>query len=190
MAEQIYHLAPIYEPGESPPPRAGEVSASPSAIVTRDEGLANLAILPVDHEGLAVRAQKGETSPAVGWYGVLGEFPAWDVTLERQATLPARLDAVLYPIAPGVDAASPDARPTVQRLLASEQVTAFCITGAGLDDTLVLCEEGSGPVKVGDIEFEGRALLVRRAPVPRHPAGRRCVPWPSMPSRSWWMASR
>ena len=31
---------------------------------------------------MAVRAQKGETSPAVGWFGVLGEFPAWDVTLQ------------------------------------------------------------------------------------------------------------
>ena len=33
-----------------------------------------------------------------------------------------------------------------------------------MDDTFILCEEGAGPVTVGDITFEGRALLVRRLP--------------------------
>ena len=103
--EQIYHLAPIYEPGAAVPFRAGEVSARPEEILTRDEGLANLAILPVDRTGLSVRAEKGQTSPAVGWYGVLGEYPAWDVTLEACTALPARLDAVLYPVAAGADPA-------------------------------------------------------------------------------------
>ena len=92
--EQICHIAPIYDPDASEPMRAGEVSVSPSEIVTQDVGLSNLAILPVDAEGQDVRAQKGEMSPAVGWCGVLGEFPAWDVTLECNKTLPARLDAV------------------------------------------------------------------------------------------------
>jgi hypothetical protein len=90
---------------------------------------------------------------------VLGEFPAWDVTLERKVTLPARLDAVLVPMPPNSDAC-----PVVQRLVTNEQVTAFCITGAGLDDTFVLCEEGCGAVTIGDLIFEGRALLLRRQP--------------------------
>ncbi len=160
--EQLFHLAPIYDPRTSEPFRAGEVAAMPSAIVTHDAGLGNLAILPVDTEGLSVRMQKGETDPAVGWYGVLGEFPAWDVTLACQRTLPARLDAVLFPMPPGQDT-----HPTVQRLHGDGQVTAFHITGAGLDDTFVLCEEGSGPVTIGDLTFEGRALLLRRQPTLR-----------------------
>jgi hypothetical protein len=157
--EQIFHLAPIYEPGAPEPIKAGEVSVSPAEILTQDKGLANLAILPVDVDGLEARAQKGETSPAVGWYGVLGEFPAWDVTLECRKTLPARMDVVLFSMRPGEDT-----RPTVHRLRADERVTVFQITGEGIDDTFVLCEEGTGTVTVGDVTFEGRALLLRRQP--------------------------
>jgi hypothetical protein len=106
---------------------------------------------------LATRAQKGETSPAVGWYGVYGEFPAWDVTLERQTVLPARMDAVLFPLLPGETA-----YPTITRLRADAQATAFRIRGAGVDDTFILCEDGTDSVTVDGINFEGRALLARR----------------------------
>jgi hypothetical protein len=57
-----------------------------------------------------------------------------------------------------------DTRPTVHRLRADERVTVFQITGEGIDDTFVLCEEGTGTVTVGDVTFEGRALLLRRQP--------------------------
>jgi hypothetical protein len=96
--EQLFHLAPVEQPGAAEPLRPGEVSVSPAAIVTQEPSLGNLAILPVDSAGLDVRAQKGETSPAVGWYGVYGEFPAWDVTLQRRTVLPARMDVVLFPL--------------------------------------------------------------------------------------------
>ena len=157
--EQLFHLAPVEQPDAAEPLRPGEVSVSPAAVVTQEAGLGNLAILPVDTEGLAVRAQKGETSPAVGWYGVYGEFPAWDVTLERRTVLPARMDAVLFPLLPGETA-----HPTITRLRADAQVTAFRIQGVGIDDTFILCEEGAGPVTIGDISFEGRALFLRRRP--------------------------
>ncbi len=157
--EQVFHIAPIYAPGTAVPLQAGEVSVSPAAIVTRDEGLGNLAILPVDTGGLDVRKEKGQTSPAVGWYGVWGEFPAWDVTVQCEKSLPARLDAVLFPLPPGESQ-----YPAVTRLLADAKTTAFRIRGAAVDDTFVLCEEGAGSVSVGGISFEGRALLVRRLP--------------------------
>lgn len=157
--EQLFHIAPVHEPGSPIPMRAGDISVSPSAIVTREAGLGNIAILPVDSAGLQARAQKGETSPAVGWYGVLGEFPAWDVTLQRTATLPARLDAVLFPLAPGQDEF-----PRLTPLRQDEAVTAFRIQADGLDDTFVLCEPGAGLVSIDDIAFEGRALLLRRRP--------------------------
>ena len=137
--EQLFHLAPVEQPDAAEPLRPGEVSVSSAAVVTQEAGLGNLAILPVDTEGLAVRAQKGETSPAVGWYGVYGEFPAWDVTLERRTVLPARMDAVLFPLLPGETA-----HPTITRLRTDAQVTAFRIQGAGIDDTFILCEEGAG----------------------------------------------
>jgi hypothetical protein len=155
--EQLFHVAPVYQPGEPEAFRAGRLTAARQAVVTQDEGLPNLAVLPVDAADLDVRAQKGETTPAVGWYGVLGEFPAWDVTLECERALPARMDAVLYPLAPGVTAL-----PSVRRLAADERVTAFRIEGVGLDDTYILCEEDAGPVSVGDVTFEGRAVLIRR----------------------------
>ena len=162
--EQVFHLAPIYEPSAPEPLRAGEVSARPEAIVTQDAGLSNLAILPVDAEGLAVRAEKGQTGPAVGWYGVLGEYPASDVTLETHTALPARMDAVLWPLAPGAEA---DAHPTVTRLRADGAVTALRIQGEGLDDLFILCEEDAGPVEIEGVTFEGRALLLRRIPALR-----------------------
>jgi hypothetical protein len=163
--EQIFHLAPVEQPGAAEPLRPGEVSVSPAAIVTQEPGLSNLAILPVDSTGLAVRAQKGETSPAVGWYGVYGEFPAWDVTLERRTALPARMDAVLFPLPePAEGRASTRSAPVPQvtRLRSDAQVTAFRIQGAGVDDTFILCEEGVGPVTVDGITCEGRAVLARR----------------------------
>ncbi len=156
--EQIYHIAPLYEPGAADPVRAGEVSVSASGILTRDAGRSNLAILPASADVLA-RAEKGQTLPAVGWFGVLGELPAWDVTLETRTTLPARMDAVLYPLAPGADLR---AHPRVTRLRGDGQVTALRIEGEGLDDTFILCEEGAGVVEVGGVTVEGRALLVRR----------------------------
>jgi len=157
--EQLFHLAPVWDLEGPEPMRTGELSASASRIVTQEEGVGNVAILPVDPADLAVRAQKGETSPAVGWYGVMGEFPAWDVTVERTSRLPARLDAVLWPLAPGSDWC-----PTVRRLGSDGQATAFGISGEGIDDLFILCEEGSDPVEVEDVVFQGRALLLRRQP--------------------------
>ncbi len=157
--EQIFHIAPIFDLESDEPLRAGELEVSPQAIVSQDTGLSNIAILPVDSAGLTARAQKGETSPARGWYGVIGEFPAWDVTLETRTTLPARLDAVLYPLDPGGTT-----YPSVKRLRADAQVSALQISGADFDDTFILCEDGAGVVTLGDITFEGRALLLRRQP--------------------------
>jgi hypothetical protein len=155
--EQLFHLAPLYRPEDAIPLAAGEVSIQADGVRSANAGAANIAILPVDPASVQARAQKGETSPAVGWYGVLGEFPAWDVTFERATPLPARMDAVLFPLASGTTAA-----PSVKRLRQDKQVTAFSIQGAGVDDLFILCEEGCGPVKVGDVTFQGRALLLRR----------------------------
>ena len=157
--EQIFHIAPIHVRQGAEPMRAGAVSVSASAIVTQDDGLANLAILPVDPEGMAASGHKGESSPARGWYGLLGEFPAWEVTLASEKRLPARMDAVIFPLPPG-----DNAHPTVRRLRSDSAVTAFQIVGPGLHDTFILCEGGSGPVTVEDVTFEGRALLLRREP--------------------------
>lgn len=157
--EQLFQLAPLVQLQAAEPLQSGHVTATAERIVTENEGVGNLAILPVDSAGVSVRAQKGETSPAIGWYGVLGEYPSWTVTVERAQPLPARLDAVIYAQPPGSTY-----HPRVQRLLANGQVTAFQVQGDGLDDLFVLCEEGSGPVTIGDLTFEGRAILVRQTP--------------------------
>ena len=154
--EQIFHLAPLVEQGTPDPVRAGDVEITDAGVFSRNDGVGNIALLPADP--VPVRAQKGETSPAVGWYGVLGEFPAWDVTFQTDAELPARMDVVLFPQAPGSTA-----HPTVKRLHADAHTTAIQITGDDFDDTFILCEEGTGPVTVGDIIFEGRVVLIRRA---------------------------
>jgi hypothetical protein len=111
----------------------------------------------VDPVGLAAAAFKGQTQPVAGWYGMLGEYPAWEAVFERKTVLPARMDAVLFPQPAG----STDL-PSVQRLRADAQVTAFTICGAGLDDLFILCEEDAGEVAVAGVRFAGRALLLRR----------------------------
>lgn len=155
--EQVFRFAPLETGDAKVPLRAGEVDVSEQVIVTRDNGVGNLAILPVDGEGVSIRKQKGETSPAVGWWGMLGEFPVWDVTLELQSDLPARSDAVMWPQAAGVRT-----YPTVERLVSDDRATAFRVVGEGVDDLFILCEEGTGEVTVGNVTFEGRALLLRR----------------------------
>ena len=157
--EQIFHLAALHTPDSPQAMEAGEVSVSAQGALSCNPDVGNIAILPVDPEGLEARAQKGETSPAVGWYGILGEFPAWDATFERTQAFPARMDVVLYPLAAGQSEL-----PQVTRLLSTPQVSALRVQGADLDDTYVLCEEEAGEVALDGIRFEGRALLVRRKP--------------------------
>lgn len=155
--EQLFHVAPLYKPGDAIPIQAGEIQITPQMVSSKNDGASNIAILPVDPAGLQIRSQKGETSPAAGWYGVYGEFPAWDITFEQSTTLPARMDVVLFPQPPG----SEDA-PRVTRLLTNGQASAFTIQSPEIDDLFILCEEGSGPVTIGEVTFEGRALLLRR----------------------------
>lgn len=159
--EQLFHLAPIYLPGASLPMEPGRVNVSPQAVITDNPGVANIVILPVDSTDLQVRAQKGETSPAVGWYGVLGEYPSWDITFTAKTSLPVRMDTVLYPLAPGSGGV-----PVVRRLRSDAQVTAFTIQGDGIDDLFILCEEDTATVTLDDVTFQGRALLLRRNPSP------------------------
>jgi hypothetical protein len=66
---------------------------------------------------------------------------------------------VLYPLAPGESEL-----PVVQRFRQDGAVTAFTIQGSGIDDLFILCEEGAGAVTIGEVRFEGRALLLRRKP--------------------------
>jgi hypothetical protein len=157
--EQIFHLAPLYHPGADVPIAAGEVTIQPEWVASQNTGASNIAILPVDPTELHARAQKGETSPATGWYGLLGEFPSWDVTFERSSALPARMDAVLFPLAPGTATV-----PQVKRVRQDAQMTAFTIQAERMDDLFILCEEGTGPVTVSNATFHGRALLLRRKP--------------------------
>jgi len=96
---------------------------------------------------------------AAGWWGMKGEYPAWEAVLKTKTTLPARMDAILFPMDPGQSD-----YPSAERLVSDTNTTALRVHGEGIDDTFILCEEGAGKVTVGDIEFEGRAVLVRREP--------------------------
>ena len=155
--EQLFHPAPISDPGSDIPMRAGELTVDDRIIRTSDEGLGNLAVIPVDRDGLTISSKKGETNPAAGWYGVLGEYPAWEVSCTSKGAYPHRMDVVMFPMMPG----SRD-YPNVERLYSDVGVTAFVITGAGIRDVFILCEPGCPDVVVDDIVFKGRALLVRR----------------------------
>jgi hypothetical protein len=155
--EQLFHPAPIFDLEGDVPVRAGEIETDQGRIVTQDAGLGNLAILPVDAEGLEITSKKGETSPAAGWYGVLGEIPAWEVSCKGEGIYPHRMDAVLFPMGAGETE-----HPSAERLYADEWVTAFEIKGAGVDDVFIMCEPGCPEVMVDDVVFKGRCGLVRR----------------------------
>lgn len=157
--EQLFQIAPLETPDAEASYTAGRIEVTNKAVVTTDAGLGNIAIVPVADSPLEISLHKGELCPAAGWWGMTGEFPAWMVDIKAETSLPARMDAVLYPLAPGQIE-----YPSVERLLCDANTSAFRITKNGLDDTFILCEDGAGPVAVGDITFEGRALLVRRQP--------------------------
>ena len=155
--DQLFHPAPIFDRDADVPLRAGSLSTEENIIRTMDDNMGNLAIVPVDREGLSVTARKGETNPAAGWFGILGEFPAWEIACQSEGTFPHRMDTAMFPMAPGVSEF-----PAAERLYSDSNVTAFEIKGAGVDDVFILCEPGCPEVMVDDIVFEGRALLVRR----------------------------
>ncbi len=159
--EQLFQIAPLETPKSATPYTAGQIEVTGKAIVTADSGLGNIAIIPLTDSPHDISLHKGELGPAAGWWGMEGEIPAWVVDIKTETSLPTRMDAVLYPLAPGQNQ-----YPSVQRLLSDAHTSALRITGNGFDDTFILCEEGTGPVTVGDITFEGRALLVRRQPKP------------------------
>jgi hypothetical protein len=133
--EQMFHPAPIFDRDADIPMLAGEVSIDDGVIRTADEGLGNLAIVQVDREGVTVTSKKGETNPAAGWYGVLGEFPAWEVSSHSGGAYPHRMDAVMFPMPPGSSE-----YPKVERLYSDAGMTAFEITGAGVNDVFIQCE--------------------------------------------------
>lgn len=157
--EQLFQIAPLETPKSETPYTAGQIEVTGKAIVTTDSGLGNIAIIPLTDAPHDISLHKGELGPAAGWWGIEGEIPAWLANIKTETSLPTRMDAVLYPLAPGQNE-----YPSVERLLSNAHTSALRITGNGLDDIFILCEEGTGPVTVGDITFEGRALLVRRQP--------------------------
>ena len=154
---QLFHPAPIYDPDAEIPMAAGQLSTEGQVIRTRDEGLGNLAICLVEGEEIRLEAKKGETNPAAGWYGLLGEFPAWQVSCGNAGTFPHRMDALMFPLAVGESEV-----PTVERLYADGGVTAFEIKGDRVHDVFIQCEPGCAEVMVDDVMFEGRVGLVRK----------------------------
>ena len=155
--EQMFHPAPICDPKSDIPMLAGSISTEGNILRTTDEGLGNLAVIPVDRDSVGLTTKRGETSPAAGWYGMMGEFPAWEVAVRSEGVFPHRSDAVLFPM----DAESTEV-PKVERLYADRNVTAFEINTSGVKDLFILCEPGCPEVMVDDVVFEGRAVLVRR----------------------------
>ena len=153
--EQLFHVPPFAEPSGTIV--AGDVTASPDAIRSNDAGRANIAIVPVDRDGLTAEVFRGETSPARGWYSMGGELPSWEASFTARCSLPARMDAVLWPSPAGAITV-----PEVERLHVDAKTTAFRVRSGDIDDTFIVCEDDAGTVTVGEIEFNGRALLLRR----------------------------
>jgi hypothetical protein len=102
--EQLFHFAPIEERrGEPDGYRPGALEIDDRLIVRSVEpGLANIALIPAEFDGLKVRDECGQGEPRVrGWTALYGRQPSHDVTYTRRGTLPMILNGVLFPMPPG-----------------------------------------------------------------------------------------
>ena len=100
--EQVFHFSPLVKSRTAEGIDPGQVILEGNAVaLSRNPGVADLAVMQVGGDDLRVRKQRGAKDPHVGWTSLCGENPVWDVTFQAQRTLPTVLTVVLYPLKPG-----------------------------------------------------------------------------------------
>ena len=148
--EQYFHFIPV------------EVSHDPQTMAawSATPGRPNLAIVPVRDAGLCVEIAKGQEEPELqGWY----YYPDSDapvvaapcVILRQRGNVPAILQTVVFPLREGEWAL-----PKVERLGDPANGALRVALPDGRAD-LYAAHPRAGRYRLGDLEFDGLAALVR-----------------------------
>jgi hypothetical protein len=161
--EQIFHLAPVMQDFKSEGFRPGEIEIRDDMVIrTVETDLSNIAIIPLDAEGLEVRDECGQTEPHVaGWTALYGKQPSHDVTYVKECDLPASLDAILFPLRPGE---GENRIPKVSRVcLRTEKVggMGLQLDGNGFRDIFLMSDDGATLLETDEVSFCGEILWLR-----------------------------
>ncbi|MBN2288178.1 MAG: alginate lyase family protein [Candidatus Glassbacteria bacterium] len=158
--EQVFHFSPVLREHSADGVDPGEVVLQGGRLaVSRNAGVANLAVMQVGGGDLQARRQKGATGPHAGWTSLYGENPAWDVTFQAERGLPAALTVVLYPLHPGETSV-----PALRTVRQDSRVAVFDLESDSHTDRVVLAAGREMSVDFEGGSFEGEVLVLRKVP--------------------------
>ncbi len=158
--EQIFHFSPLLKSHSSEGVDPGKVVLLDyKGALSRNPGVANIAVMQVGGNDLRVRKQKGMKNPHVGWTSLYGEIPVWDVTFETSRQLPTALATVLLPLKPGESSL-----PELHTIRQDSVAAIFDLVFTDHTDRIVLtCGREVAKVDFKGGSFEGEALILRKA---------------------------
>ncbi len=141
---------------------ADEASSDDETLVvrTQEEGRANLALVPVDRDGLTVRIVKGQDDPVQGWLPRENHRAVPTPIYEKTGPCPQTFATLLVPYPAG-------AEPQVVAMeletdSARDDVAAMMMRVGESEDVLLYSYGESARMKVKDIEADARLALVRK----------------------------
>jgi hypothetical protein len=156
--DTIFRPAPVLTAeGETHTARAVRLEVRPDgAVLTREPGHSNVAILPAQREDLEVLDLVGQKDPVRGWYALYGIVPSHDIVYRRRRTLPQHFQTVVQPLL-----AAGNAPMTVEPLDVTGSDARTCAALRCGPDLFLLSYDGPSEMTCGDVRFHGTALLLR-----------------------------
>ncbi len=132
------------------------------AVRSTDADAANLALIPVDRDGLTVRIVKGQEDPVQGWAPMYEHRAVPTPIYEKRGPCPQTFVTLLVPYGPG-------AAPTVTAELLDtggprDQALAFRVKRGDATDTILYSFTGPRRMTAAGITAAARLALVRSRP--------------------------
>jgi hypothetical protein len=163
LVERIFHFAPTVERPEEDGVRPVSLQIMDNGVAaTSEDSAGNVAVIPVDMEGVTVRDECGQSDPVRGWYALYGIQPSHDITYAVRAPLPVMSADVIWPWGPG-----PAELPVVERMAVQHDAeTAIGLTvthDRGMD---LVCLSFAGPalLKTERITADAELAFARLSP--------------------------
>jgi hypothetical protein len=131
-------------------------------IRTTQPDAANLAVVPVDRDGLTVRVVKGQEDPVQGWAPMYARHAVPTPIYEKQGPCPQTFVTLLVPYAKGSEPAI-----TAELLdvgAPKQEALGLRVTIGDAADTLLYSFEGPRSMAAGGVRAEARLALVRSRP--------------------------
>ena len=157
--EQVFHFSPLLKENSAKGIDPGEVILKGNGLaLSRNPGVANLAIIQVGGTDIKARKQKGAKYPHVGGTSLYGEIPVWDVTFEASRMLPTTLTTVLLPLKPGENLL-----PEIRTIHQDSLAVVFDLVFENHTDRIVLTNHGqAAKIDFEGGSFDGEALVLRK----------------------------